>query len=79
MLAAARLLGGGVRARVVSVADRSTQLSERCVARAAGRGACYQPAGEAGLGARCCASDRAAYRAFRCTSETASDSLAKWF
>ena len=30
-----------VGAGVVRVADRSTQLSERCVARAASRGACY--------------------------------------
>ena len=38
--------------------------SERCVARAAGRGACYISRLERqGWGRRCCASNRAAYRA----------------
>ena len=53
-----------VGARVVRVADRVAQLSERCVARAAGRGACYISRLERqGWGRRCCAGDRAAYRA----------------
>ena len=52
MLAAARLLWEErVGAGVVRVADRLTQLSERCVARAAGRGACYISRLEAGWGA----------------------------
>ena len=80
MLAAARLLWEErACARVVRVADRSTQLSERCATWAAGRGACYISRLE-----RQARGDAAApvielrTAPFRCTSETASGQLAKW-
>ena len=81
VLAAARLLWA-VRARVLlRVADRSTQLSERCVARRRrGRGACYISRLERqGWGDAAAPVIELRTAPFRCTSETASGQLLQCF
>ena len=81
MLAAARLLWEERACDgVLRVADRSTQLSERCVARAACRGACYISRLERQAGGDAAAPVIELRTApFRCHFETASGQLAKWF